>query len=126
MQLTRVRILRNTMRPLLAVLVLLLACRRPTQTPIQNAAPRSGVDPLAKLRVFEATMCACLVNQGPEIDESCSGTAAEPVNAWIHDGTSWKRGLTNDQVTEANEILDRIQRCFQAGIGDPLPPRRGQ
>jgi len=69
-------------------------------------------------------MCACLENQPPEVDETCSGEAAKPVNAWVRDGT-WKRGShARAGSNRRQRSSTRIHRCFQAGIGDPLPPRR--
>ena len=107
------------MRELLLVLV--VACGGGSSPALKNTAPRE--DPLAQLRTWETQMCACNAVEGDAIDETCSGEAAKPVNEWVRDGTSWKKNLDDAQVKEALEIMDRIHRCFQAGIGDPLPPR---
>jgi hypothetical protein len=102
------------------ILLMVVAC----------GAPRPTTDPLAKLRSYEAAMCWCPEHPDPKavelgaVDEDCSIAASEPVKAWVGDGTSWQVGLTPDEVTEAKAILERIRRCFQAGIGDPLPPKR--
>jgi hypothetical protein len=105
------------------LLALVVACGGGSSpTTLKNTEPPH--DPLAKLRTWETQVCACNAVEGDTIDETCSGEAAKPVNEWVRDGTSWKNNLDDAQVKQALEILDRIHRCFQAGIGDPLPPRR--
>jgi hypothetical protein len=101
-------------------IVLVIGCGGGSSPALKNSAPPE--DPLAKLTTWETQVCACNAVEGEAVDETCSIEAAKPVNEWVRDGTSWKKNLDDAQVKEALEILDRIRRCFQAGIGDPLPP----
>jgi hypothetical protein len=65
-------------------------------------------------------MFACLDDR--LTDTGWVDEAAKRVNEWGCDGTLWKNNLDDAQVRVALEILERIHRGFQAGIGDPLPP----
>ncbi|HEX7702969.1 MAG TPA: hypothetical protein VF403_19660 [Kofleriaceae bacterium] len=101
-------------------IVLIVGCGGGSSPALKNSVPPE--DPLAKLRTWETQVCACNAVEGETLDETCSSEAVKPLNDWVHDGTSWKKNLDDAQIKEALEIADRIRRCFQAGIGDPLPP----
>jgi hypothetical protein len=106
-----------------AALVVLAACgptHRPA-APIANSMP--ATDPLAELVAIRDGLCDCLHHQEGELDESCPSPFADRYNAWAkrkHDD------LTPAQRTRLAELDEEAHRCFQASIGDPLPPKRSR
>jgi hypothetical protein len=117
----------------LAAVVLVAACGGGSPRPLRNTAAAGPDDPILRLARLEPAMCGCVERQGSTIDmvdpgsaegelADCVSKAAVPVNAWIGDDVGWRRGLSAAQVARATELLDRIRRCFQVGVGDPLPP----
>jgi hypothetical protein len=108
------------------VAVALVACGGDARDPGKAAPPpRAAVpEPLVLLHRYEVAMCACTTEEyeaSHQLGDECPGDPSGKTNAMIAD-PSWRRTLDAQQNAEADRLLDRIRRCFQASEGDPLPP----
>jgi hypothetical protein len=113
---------------LAAILAAGLGCGAPRgAAPVGNSdTPRRVADPLAELAAIRAGLCNCVEHPGPSIeegDDSCIGPFANRYNAWSKNPTS-RAGLSTADQARLAELDDAARRCFQAAIGDPLPPKR--
>jgi hypothetical protein len=104
----------------------LAACASPRAAPVANTTSSSSPPPelFSELIAIDAGLCACAHAEGDAIDEGCAQPFIDRYNAWVHATERARERLPPDQHARLLEIDEHAHRCFQAAIGDPLPPKR--